>query len=156
MKLIPLTQGKYAKVDDTDFEYLSQWKWRCSSNGYTNYAVRLGPRPKREHFSMHKELLSALGVDHKNGDGLDNQRKNLRYTTPSENLANRRTYKNNTSGYKGVSWHSRDKLWIAQASKEGKRYRIGKFETAKEASDQYLKKMKELYGEFASLEIYLA
>ena len=97
MKLIPLTKGLFAKVDDEDFEYLNQWKWTAtfgSHNGDKVYARRNGKKSEgplwRKTIRMHRQLLGVVGnatvvVDHLDSDGLNNQRSNLEATTVSEN-----------------------------------------------------------------------
>ena len=105
MKRIPLTQGKFALVDDEDFEALSQFKWRAKhcpdgrrpEKSSKWYACRTeirkrGPKAgKKKEVYMHRFLMDAPRgkvVDHLNGDGLDNRRANLRICTQKENLAN--------------------------------------------------------------------
>jgi hypothetical protein len=104
MKLIPLTRGKFAKVDDADFDWLMQWTWCCSASGY---AVR-SARGKTGHrwFFMHKEIAARTGipeVDHEDFDTLNNQRYNLRPATRVQNGQHRRKWKGTTSRFKGVS-----------------------------------------------------
>lgn len=90
-------------------------------------------------------------VDHINGDGLDNRKSNLRICNGSQNRCNKGKPKNNTSGYKGVTWHTPNKKWVAQIAVNGKHSYIGSFKTKEEAAKAYNKKAKELHGEFARL-----
>lgn len=92
MKEIPLTQGKFSKVDDADYEWLSQWKWFAVFNPSTNsfYAIRNDKTPnQRSKVWMARQIMGfpdkSLDVDHQNRDTLDNQRGNLRTCTRSEN-----------------------------------------------------------------------
>ena len=96
MKTIPLTKGYVAKVDDSDFKWLSQWKWQANVVKNRVYAVRqtFDPvaysqgRKCRGKVMMHRAILgsiNALDGEHKNGDSLDNQRHNLRPATSSQN-----------------------------------------------------------------------
>lgn len=90
MREIPLTQGLTAKVDDDDYDYLSQWNWCASDNGGRVYAVTWH---KEKLISMHRLLLDytgALDIDHVNHDGCDNRRENLRIVTRTVNNLNRR------------------------------------------------------------------
>ena len=102
-KYIPLTQGLFSIVDDEDYEYLSQWKWYANRNYYTYYAMRhtTNKTGKNTTICIHTQLLGKkdnLYVDHIDGDGLNNQRSNIRHVTPSQNNENRHrhTSKSNT------------------------------------------------------------
>jgi hypothetical protein len=155
-KQIPLTQGKVTLVDDDLFYYLNQWKWHArKSTGNTWYAVRypsrsLGPR---KAIMMHNEIMQpspGIEVDHKDMDGLHNERHNLRYSTHVQNMHNKPKLPNNTSGYKGV-FRKRDK-WAAQIMVQGKTFRLGqRFETPEEAARAYDCAARELLGDFAQL-----
>ena len=100
MKLIALTKGKFAKVDAEDFERLSAFKWRVySRKGHdTIYAVRSQydyETGKTSQISMHREIMGIEGrIDHKNHDGLDNRKSNLRPCTHSQNMKNGDVKKN--------------------------------------------------------------
>lgn len=87
-------------------------------------------------------------LDHKNGIIGDNRWCNLRRATHSQNMANRRINKNNTSGMKGVS-QRKPGSYRAYVNKDGKRFYLGSFASAEAAHSAYLKKAKELHGKFA-------
>jgi hypothetical protein len=91
-------------------------------------------------------------IDHINHIRDDNRWTNLRDATGSQNQANQAKRKNNTSGYKGVSWNERDKRWRAQIKYMNKHIHIGHYTTAEEASEAYKKKATELNGEFSYTE----
>ena len=154
MKQIPLTQGKFALVDDADYEYLSQWKWRYISG----YAVRWDDsRPGRERglISMHREVMHApdgMQVDHINGNGLDNRRENLRICTHAQNMQNTGKHASNTSGFKGVFLDKtcKSKTWRAQIRIPGHRISLGSFTDPESAARAYDAKARELHGEFAN------
>jgi len=150
MKLIPLTKGHFAKVDDEDFERLSKWDWYYSHG----YAVRsIGEWPNQTHVWMHHEILDqspGMETDHENSDGCDNQRPNLRLCTHSQNNANASKRKDNTSGYKGVSWYEPGKKWHARITKNG-RISLGYFKDPIEAAHAYDDAALKLYGKFAKL-----
>ena len=162
-KSISLTQGKFALVDDEDFEWLNQWKWQAQKDDNTFYATRLTSSGGRKRILMHRAILGLAGAnkmlcDHKDHDGLNNTRQNLRVCTPSQNQANRRTTnKNWTSIYIGVSRKITKVMkytynyWYAQITKNGKKINIGIFKTEREAALAYNKKSLELNGEFATL-----
>jgi hypothetical protein len=119
MKEIPLTQGKVTLVDDEDYERLSQYKWFAQKAQYTFYAIRRKRvNGKWTHVRMHRIILGLIhgdgkDIDHRNRNGLDNQKNNLRLASPSLNGLNRKIHSNNTSGYRGVSYKSRDNIWVA-------------------------------------------
>lgn len=128
MKKIPLTQGKYALVDDEAFEWLNQWSW-CFFKGYAIRGQRYGPRKenKTRFIYMHRQVLERNGIsldnletDHINRDKLDNQKGNLRPVSSSLNKWNVGLQSNNKSGIKGVSWGKRDKRWITELKAYGK------------------------------------
>lgn len=108
MKKIKLTQGKYAIVDDEDFEWLNQWKW-C----YCKYVIRdIILNKKNKRIYMHRLIMNTpekMQTDHINGNKLDNRRNNLRICTQSQNNMNRKISKLNTSGYRGIYWDKDNK-----------------------------------------------
>lgn len=130
MKRITLSRGKYALVDDADYDWLNQWKWYAATNGHGNrYAVRGGDNEK---ITMHGTLLNLPRshkklVDHINGNGLDNRRCNLRICVPSENSKNRKSSVSGTSRFLGVSWCKRTKKWMASIQIQGKSLFLGRF-----------------------------
>jgi hypothetical protein len=155
MKQIPLTQGKVALVSDCEHTFLMQWKWFYGGG----YAVRNGSRPKRERIFMHKVIAARKGlsgqVDHRNQNKLDNQRRNLRLATGSQNNANCLLRSNNTSGFTGVSWHKNK--WEAYVCGHKKRKYLGRFPNTKvgkkAAARAYNKAALEHFGEYACLNI---
>jgi len=100
-------------------------------------------------FLMHKGYLPKT-LDHINGDRSDNRLENLRAVTRSQNQHNRKLNKNNTSGFKGVSWDTRRKTWRAYICLEGKRIYLGLFKTPEEADAVVRKAREELHGSFAN------
>lgn len=92
-------------------------------------------------------------VDHINGDRSDNRISNLRLATNSENLCNRRKPRNNTSGYKGVSWIKRYGAWQATIRVKGKNKNLGLFATREGAADAYRQAALRYHGEFANLDL---
>jgi hypothetical protein len=95
----------------------------------------------------------AKEIDHIDRNRLNNIWSNLRECTSSENKANRTKQSNNTSGYKGVSWHKRANKFRAKIQFQKKPIHIGLFTSAEEAAAAYNTKAKELYGEFANINI---
>lgn len=150
MKYIELTQGKRALVDNADFEYLNQWKWYYSGRlRGTSYAVRRGPEQTKIY--MHKLIVNKPGfyTDHIDGNGLNNQRSNLRYATNQQNQANTSKQINNKTGYKGV-YASRNK-WRARLHILRKGIDGGTYDTKEEAAIAYNRLAIKHFGEFARL-----
>lgn len=156
MKTIALTRGKFAKMDDDDFEFLNQWKWiaRLSADGRTWYVGRYLPRKitisKMIH--MHKVVMHTENrIDHKNGDGLDNQNHNLRECTHQQNLHNIRSVDpKKTCPYKGVCLHKTSGLWRAYI-KLDKQLSLGYYRDPVDAAYAYDRAAMKHFGEFANL-----
>lgn len=156
MKEIPLSQGKVALVDDEDFDRLNQFKWYAIKPHRIFYAVRHKQREdgERRLVYMHREVLSVLPsmeVDHKDGDGLNNTRDNLRPATEHQNQCNRTATRKNASGYKGVTWHKGNRKWRAQIVVNGKAKHLANCVTAEDAARAYDAAARELHGEFAKV-----
>lgn len=155
MKKIKLTQGKFALVDNEDFEVLSNYSWVYSPDKKTGYAhttVRLDG--KRTTVKMHRMIMSAkkgLQIDHINHNGLDNRRSNLRECTQSQNQANMNVRSTSSSGIKGVHQRKDNGRWRAHAFRNGRRVWLGHFNTAKEAAMAYNNYVLKFDGEFARL-----
>jgi hypothetical protein len=156
MKRIKLTQGKFALVSDEDYEFLSQWKWCACKDHKTFYAVRglPGVNGKPTTIKMHRVIAERIGIknpDHKDQNGLNNQRSNLREATQSQQIANQNLRRNNTSGYKGVSWFKRAEKWRAYIRVSRKQIYLGLFMDIKDAAKAYNKAALKYFGEFAVL-----
>lgn len=154
MKTIMTFKGEPVMVDDSDFEWLSQYGWSLSTKGYVR---------RRENQSdgssiqllMHRFVLGIpYGdpriVDHANGIKTDNRRSNLRICTKAQNGYNQKEQRNNTSGFKGVTFHKVTGRFMAQIRSDGKKKYLGTFDTAQEAHDAYCVAALELHGEFAN------
>jgi hypothetical protein len=106
---------------------------------------------------MHREIAIHAGLpdspkyDHRDGNGLNNQRENLRPCTESQNSQNRRKSVGKTSKFKGVAWHIRKLRWIATLAHNGKRHYLGYFKTQQSAARAYDAVAREHFGEFAVL-----
>jgi len=141
-------EGKFSLVDDSDFESVNMFKWYLSGR----YPVKsFGKRPNRKKISLHRFLLdtpNGMVVDHINGDGLDNQRKNLRVCTVAQNTINSSKRINTTSSkYKGVTKNNKPyRAYIGTKT-------LGYFKTEKEAAEAYNNAAISIYGDFAKLNI---
>lgn len=160
-RLISLTQGQYAIVWESDYEWLMQWKWHAhwSEEMQIYYAVRgclkSEGKEKGTIIRMHRFILGLISedkrdTDHKNGLTLDNRRDNLRPATSSQNSQNAKKMKNNTSGYKGVTFYDNLPLnpWRGRVTLNHKQYDLGYFPTKELAYEARSKKARELHGEF--------
>ena len=117
MKLIPLTNGKFAKIDDEDFKVVSGIKFHAVENGNTTYA-RSNSVGYLHHFIAGKQ--KGLVVDHKDGDGLNNQKDNLQHITQSANIKKQKKGPRSSSGFRGVSHDRQRKCWIVVTTLYGK------------------------------------
>jgi hypothetical protein len=157
MKLIPLSKGQFALVDDEDFESVNAFKWSAvfQRNNYRALRGYTGEDGKVIYVYLHRFLMNPpadMVVDHIDKNPLNNQRSNLRICTKRENSFNRSACRNNTSGFKGVYRNcSKTNPWLARLETGGKAKSLGNFETRELAAAAYDAAAKERHGEFASL-----
>lgn len=158
MKKIKLTNGKYSLVSDSDFFELSKYKWWRTDRTSNQYAERSfwDKNKKRVRKVLMHRIIMGLKtgdkrqIDHIDGNGLNNQRTNLRICTLQKNQHNRRRQKNNTSGYKNITWVKETKKWRVAIDYNNKTYNLGRYKNkmeAKKVRDIWLLK---LHKEFAS------
>lgn len=157
MYRIALTQGKFATVSRRDYSRLNRFKW-CAAyqhgKWYAVRGVRLGG--KQRLVRMHRVILGLDGrdkryIDHRNGNGLDSTRRNLRIATNQQNQCNRGKQHNNSSGYKGVGWHKGTNKWQAYIMVGKKQRSLGLFDSPEEAAKAYNKAARTLHVRFAKL-----
>lgn len=151
MKQIPITQGRFAIVDDEDFERIAAHSWAINPQG-TGYAVRKGSKrrgePRTVH--MHREVLGLTGgeiVDHINGNGLDNRKSNLRVADTQKNAFNRG--KPNipcTSRFKGVISRKGSPSWHARIKFRDKCVELGAFRDEADAAAAYNLGARAFFG----------
>lgn len=139
-------KGNCALVDYQDFERLSRYKWTMMPNGYFTAHIN------GKSVFLHRAVMNAqtgYEVDHINHDKSDCRRLNLRVCTRFENARNRPRQSNNSSGYKGVSWHKKSGMWRARIKSQGKMIELGYYRSAQEAYQKYCEAAKEIHGEYA-------
>jgi len=144
-------------LDEKDYYELNDYKWVISGNGSKFYAVRLvkkGPGKTKIEY-LHRVIMQpgdGLLVDHKNRNTFDNRRENLRSATQSQNHGNSQPDKTNASSkFKGVSFYTRTKRWMAKIKFEGKAIWLGYHDCEIEAAKAYDAAAKKYFGEFARL-----
>lgn len=154
-RLISLTQGFFALVDDDDYEALSKFKWNASpTHSGTFYAARGAKKNNGKYATvlMHRiinKTPKGILTDHINGDTLDNQKTNLRNVTYQQNRQNSKSKRGGYSKYKGVTWHKRDKCWTTKIVVNGEIINLGNFQNEEMASDAYNKAADQYFGEYA-------
>lgn len=154
-------KGFIGIIDSIDADLVSiAWIAHTTKSGVTYLHQNIYKGNKRTTEQIQRLIMSRmLGrpltqdeyVDHEDRDGLNNRRKNLRLCTFSQNLQNQKRYSNNTTGYKGVSFHKIMDKYQAYINVNKKRFYLGYFDTPEEAHEAYCKAAIELHGEFARL-----
>jgi len=159
--IIPLTKGYEAVIDVMDVPLVAGYNWRSQVSFRADgevlsvYAVREAYMDgKKNSVLLHRLIASAtpeVKIDHRDGDGLNNRRNNLRAASSSQNLANQRRRVDNSSGVKGVYWYASRGLWHASIAMNGKEHFLGYFAKLEDAAAAYSAASKQLHGEFSRL-----
>lgn len=153
------SKGKVGVISVCDADLLDH-KWSAlNPTAHIFYAFRMSMKDRYStSLLMHRVIMERVlnrklkpgeEVDHIDGNGMNNARSNLRVVTSSQNKMNTRLRSNNTSGYKGVTWHKASNAWRAQIRVNGKYIRLGLFKDAEDASDAYKKAALKHFGEYA-------
>lgn len=149
MLLIPLTCSKFAKIDDSDYPLVSSYCWQYSKLKSTEYA-----RATMKSIRMHRLIMGAKPgeeIDHRNGDGLDNRRCNLRFCMRSQNVCNTSKRKDSPNQYKGVHQVRSSRKWIARIQVNGKRLHSMSCQNELQAAFAYDDLARKYFGQFARL-----
>ena len=147
--------GRFALVDDEDFERINAHRWSVSG-GYAITNIVGNTVSKTRKVQMHRlvtECIPGVQIDHINNDPLDNRSENLRICTTSQNGMNRKLGTNSATKYKGVCavMKKMGLRYYASIALQKKRYNLGIFNSAQEAAIAYNNAAIKLYGEFARL-----
>lgn len=153
---LKLTQEKFAIVDFEDYEIVNQYNWHAVKCNTKWYAVAW---INKMNMKLHRFILKLpkaknnleLIVDHKNGNGLDNRKCNLRICNHQQNIMHMEKQKNKSSQFKGVSWHKIRKKFVARIRINGKLKYLGQFENENQAAFVYNNMAEKYFGEFAVL-----
>ena len=158
-RMIQLTQGQWAIVDDDRFEELNAFKWRAYWNADTRsfYAVRHSPMVNGDRHTiwMHRQILGLDYLDPRKGDHkepsqtLDNRISNLRLSNDFQQQWNTRKKKNNTSGFKCVMRQSHSDKWRIQLRIGGRRIYEHGFNSSETANERVCELRAQYHGEFA-------
>lgn len=146
---IPLNNGRFSLISERHLDKVMRLKWRARKNARSDtwYAMRTEGKAT---MMLHNFITGAAPgeVDHHNLNGLDNRDRNLRFCCSGQNQMNVGIRSDNSSGYKGVSWHKRASKWTANISLRGVRKHIGYFHSPEAAARAYDAAARELHGEF--------
>lgn len=158
---ITLTKGYTSVIDAADVHLVDGRNWqaqverRADGTVRAVYAVRNDRLDGRQKtVLMHRVVAGTpegFETDHRDGNGLNNLRANLRNATPSQNQHNQSTRSDNTSGHKGVYFHKAAGKWHARLKVAGKARSLGLFTDLAAASAAYAKASAELHGEFGRI-----
>jgi hypothetical protein len=161
MKEIRLTRGKVALVDDADFASLNRWNWQADQHQHTWYARHTcRGRMGSGSVFMHN-LIMGNGpgefCDHRDGNGLNNQRENLRPATNRQNQQNQIHKRQGASSrFKGVSWRQDAGKWAARIRAKPVLFgdagiiSLGHFRNEEDAARAYDAAARKYFGEFAA------
>jgi hypothetical protein len=159
---IPLNDGRATILDDCDRDLVVRpWHLhRSASNDLQYAAYSITENGVTQMVLLHRVIVERMlnrplrsgeEVDHRDGDGLNNRRANLRACSHGENMFNQRKARTNTSGYKGVYWHRVGGKWAAAIQVNGRKRHLGLFYSKDVAARAYDRAARELFGEFARL-----
>lgn len=152
MELPLLNSSLFFIIDDECYEKVKNYNWSITKEGY----VRRSNCGRKEERFLHRFILNATKdytVDHKNRNPLDNRKENLRMCTNQQNHFNRKKLSGKSSAYKGVTWDKERNKWKVNIMINGASKTVGRYEDEIEAALAYNEKARELFGEFAYINI---
>lgn len=151
-RAILLINGGISIVDDDIYTELRQWTWRLGNHGYATRGKKLNG--KCNTVLLHRAIMyipKGFEVDHINGDPLDNRRANLRICTHQQNSFNRKSRRESTSQYLGVSFRTKDRAWVACLTVNGYDVLQHWCKSEVEAARAYDAAARQYHGDFARL-----
>lgn len=155
LAFVPLTKGFEAVFDIDDVSIVEGYNWHASVEKYAIYAVRtVVVDGVKCALGMHRAIMGAKTgelVDHRDRNGLNNQRSNLRIATREQNMWNRKTSRVSRGGLIGAHWDSDRNCWSSVIQVNGRVKKLGRFKTAEEAHQAYVAAARRLQGDFCVL-----
>lgn len=155
MLKLPLTEEVYTRIDDADLLLVSGFPWRPLITKTNSQVTYVHAWNNRQSVYMHRLIVGAGPrelVDHSDGDGLNNQRWNLRTANPNQSQDNRGKQRNGrTSQYKGVFWDKSRNRWAATIHHEHRTRALGRYQAEEDAARAYDEAAIALFGSFARL-----
>jgi hypothetical protein len=154
LAFVPLTKGYEAVIDAADVPLVDGVNWHAAVQRDGRVYVKRSLWVNGKHFNvmLHRVIAGTPAeqdTDHKNGNGLDNRRANLRNATTSENMCNQRKKPNTASELKGIHWNDACSKWRAKITIRGQKHSLGLFATQEAAHEAYCQAARSLHGEFA-------
>jgi hypothetical protein len=156
---LQLTKKQFAELDHVDYD-LTAFKWNTQKSRRTFYARRTDHTDGKKAVLLHRvvlsrmlnrELLQSEEVDHIDGNGLNNRRKNLRLVSHQQNMMNMKSHSDGTSVYKGVGFHKKSSKWRARIFVDRHEMHLGLFNSEIEAANAYDIAAEKIFKTFANL-----
>ena len=157
---VPLTQGYEAIIDAADVPLVEGHNWcanvrlRKDKSIWSVYALTNAPvvnGKRRPSILMHRVIAGTpdhMVADHRDGNGLNNRRKNLRNATQAQNRLNSKVRCDNASGVKGVVWDKPRGKWRASIKIDGEAIHLGRFDDIGSAAAAYARASAALHKDF--------
>lgn len=160
MKKVVVNSPKFGEhlilVDDDDYDKIKKYTWRINYHGVNVYAITTiyNPIGKNKDIKMHRLIMGFPNehIDHRDNNGLNNQKYNLRLCTISQNTKNKGRI-NSKSGFKGVTLHKREQTYQVAIKSNGKTYYSCGHKNPIDAAKKYNELAIIHHGDFANLNI---